>query len=198
MSAMVGIIRGVFATAVPMTNGGGFETAPEAALHLTLDGIPGDRHAGPTRPAGPREPWLPKGLTLRNDRQLSALSVEDLGAIAAALGIPDAPAELVGANLLLEGIAGLSRLPAGAHLAIGGAWAGKGKFDGAAVLRVEAYNRPCRGPGRKLAARYGRPELELAFPTAAKSLRGLVLSVAAPGVVRPGDAVVVVPPIVAG
>ncbi|MGL4441214.1 MAG: MOSC domain-containing protein, partial [Bosea sp. (in: a-proteobacteria)] len=74
---------------------------------------------------------------------------------------------------------------------------GIGKFDGKALLRVEAYNKPCRGPGRKLAAAYGRPELEFAFVKVAASLRGLVLSVALPGVIRAGDAVVVMEPLTA-
>jgi MOSC domain-containing protein YiiM len=137
---------------------------------------------------------MPKGLAIRNDRQLSALAAEELREIAASLGVASAAPELVGANILVEGVAGFSRLAPGSHLAIGGDWAGKGKFDGEVILRAEAYNHPCRGPGRKLAAAHGDPALEFAFVKAARSLRGLVLSVAAPGVMRVGDAVVIVPP----
>lgn len=191
MSFASGVVRGVYAAideAEP-----DFVTAPFDRLDLTIDGVTGDRHAGPLRASGAREPWLPRGTMLRNDRQLSALSVEDLGAIATALDIHEADPRLIGANLVIEGLPDFSRIPAGSFLAIGGSWEGKGRFDGTAILQVSAYNHPCRGPGRKLAAAHGRPDLECAFPKAARSLRGLVLGVSLPGCVRVGDAVVLVP-----
>ncbi|MCU0886032.1 MAG: MOSC domain-containing protein [Beijerinckiaceae bacterium] len=192
-----GSIVSVHSTVSPAGVSDSFVTAPLPELALDATGIPGDRHAGSTRAAGPREPWLPKGLSLRNDRQLSALSQEELALIAAGLKLPALDPGLIGANLVTQGIADLSRLPPGSHLAIGGNWSGQGRFDGHTLLRVEAYNRPCRGPGRKLAAAHGRPDLEFAFVTVARSLRGLVLSVAHPGVIRPGDAVVVIAPLLA-
>jgi MOSC domain-containing protein YiiM len=190
-----GVVHAVFAAPAATDS---FVTVSAGVLMLDLGGIPGDRHYGPTRPAGPREPWMPKGLPLRNDRQLSALSVEELALIAEAMGIAHTAPELVGANLVIAGIANFSRIAPGSHLAIGGAWGGKGKFDGEVILKVEAYNRPCRGPGRKLAAAHGRADLEFAFPKAAAALRGLVLSVMTPGTIRTGDAVVVIDPLVAG
>jgi hypothetical protein len=194
MTVLIGRVTGLY---VASDAAQGFVTAPVGALALTLDGIADDRHGGRTRPAGPREPWMPRGLALRNDRQLSALSKEDLSAVAAGLQLDGVRPELIGANLIVEGIDGFSRIAAGSHLAIGGAWGGKGQFDGEVILKAEAYNRPCRGPGRKLAAAHGRPELEFGFVSGAKSLRGLVLSVSAAGTVRLGDAVVVVPPVTA-
>jgi len=104
--------------------------------------------------------------------------------------------EWIGGNLLIDDIAGFSALAPGSRLAIGGTWAGKGRFDGTAVLRVEAYNLPCRRAGRSLASIVGRPELEFAFVKQAAVLRGLVLSVDLAGVIAPGDAVVVVAPVV--
>jgi hypothetical protein len=197
MSIKTGRIVGVYTSTDPMGGPGSFVTHPLPELALGLDGIPGDRHGGLTRPSTAREPWLARGTMLRNDRQLSVLSVEELALIAAGLGITEATPELVGANLLIEGMADLSRIAPGALLAIGGSWVGQGKFDGHALLRVEAYNKPCRGPGRKLAAAFGRPELEFAFPKVAASLRGLVLSVAMPGVIRAGDVVLVIDPLTA-
>jgi hypothetical protein len=192
-----GTIVSVHSTVSSAAGADSFVTAPHQELSLDRAGIAGDRHAGATRAAGPREPWLPRGMSLRNDRQLSVLSREELARIATGLGLAALDPGLIGANLVTEGIADLSRLPPGAHLAIGGNWGGQGRFDGHTLLRVEAYNRPCRGPGRKLAAAYGNPDLEFAFVTVARSLRGLVLSVAHPGVIRPGDAVVVIPPLLA-
>jgi hypothetical protein len=192
MSFAVGTVRGVYIAA-----GDDFVTAPRGEIALAPEGIPGDRHATALRPATARDPWLPRGLQLRNDRQISMLSVEDLAQIAAALDLAQVAPELVGANIVVEGLDRFSRIPAGAHLAFGGAWGGQGRFDGAAILKAEAYNHPCRGPGRRLAAAYARPDLEFAFPKAARSLRGLVLSVSLAGVIRAGDQVVVVPPAVA-
>ncbi len=180
---------------------GSFETSVVASLALELSGIAGDRHQGMTRLSGPREPWLPRGLTLRNDRQISAVSAEDMAELALGLDLgtvpPERMAALLGANLLVSGLEAFSHILPGSHLAIGGSWAGSGQFDGTAILNVEAYNMPCRGPGRKLAAAFSQPALEFAFMRKAAGLRGLVLSVACPGQIGPGDAVVVIAPIVA-
>jgi hypothetical protein len=197
MSLQEGVVAGVYSTMLEQTGRGDFVTHAVPELVLDLQGIVGNRHHGPLRAAGPREPWLPKGALIRNDRQLSILSVEELALIAAGLALPQSAPELIGANLVVEGIAALSRIAPGSHLAFGGIWGGRGKFDGGAVLRVEAYNRPCRGPGRKLAEAHARPELEFDFVKAAASLRGLVLSVTHPGMIRPGDAVIVVGPLTA-
>ncbi|MGL5362033.1 MAG: MOSC domain-containing protein [Bosea sp. (in: a-proteobacteria)] len=169
-------------------------TSPVDALDLNADGIAGDRHVGLRRRAGPREPWLPRGLDIHNDRQLTAVSIQELANIAAALDLPEIRPEWLGANLLIEGLADFSRIAAGSRLAVGGQWAGKGIFDGQATLRVSGYNFPCRGPGHMIAQAYDKPELEFAFVKAAASLRGLILFVDHPGRIAPGDAVVVIEP----
>ncbi len=192
----VGVVRGTYVSNSSIREGGSFVSAPVEEIAFIYEGIAGARHAGLRREANAREPWLPRGMELRNDRQVSALSVEDLGKIAETLGLPEVSPELLGANLLIEGVPDFSHLAIGSHLAFG--WDGEGKFGGTAILKVEAYNKPCRGPGRKLAAAFGRPELEFAFVKAAKHLRGLVFSVSREGVVRAGDAVAVVPAVVNG
>lgn len=164
-------------------------------LSLDHTGILGDIHAGATRRSGPREPWLPRGRVLRNDRQLSALCPDELAEIAARLDLAALPPEWLGGNLLIEGLASLSRIAPGSRIAFGGSWAGTGRFDGGAVLRVEAYNLPCRRAGAAVAAATGRPDLQLRFVKAAAGLRGLVLSVDLAGPIVPGDAVVVLAPV---
>jgi hypothetical protein len=188
-----GTVLGCYSATGPRS--GGFVTARVPALALDRSGIAGDRHAGLTRAAGPREPWLRRGLELSNDRQLSVLSQDELAVVAGGLGLGRLAPELLGANLLLGGVQEMSRLPPGAVIACGGQWAGRGQFDGTALLRVEAYNRPCRATGRQIAAAHGKPDLEFAFVKVAASLRGLVLSVVHPGVITPGDAVVVIAPL---
>jgi hypothetical protein len=192
-----GVVAGVFSAAGPASRPYHFTTTAVLSLDIDLAGIVGDLHAGPTRASGAREPWLPRGTVLRNDRQISALCPVELAEIASRLGIFELRPEWIGGNLLVSGLATLSRIASGSRLAIGGAWAGKGRFDGGAVLRVEGYNKPCRQAGRAIAAALGRPDLEFAFVKTAASLRGLVLSVDVAGRVMPGDPVVVIPPVVA-
>jgi len=173
-----------------------FATAPASHLDLDHHGIPGDLHHGSLRRAGAREPWLKRGTVLRNDRQLSALCTTELARTAEALGIAALPPEWIGGNLLIDGLPAFSQIAPGSRLTIGGGWGGKGRFDGSAVLRVEAYNAPCRLAGRAVATAMGKPGLEFAFVKAAAGLRGLVLSIDLPGRIAPGDAVVLLAPIV--
>lgn len=189
-----GKLAAVLQTAPADRSGAAFLTTPTCYLDLDHHGIPGSRHHGALRRAGAREPWLPRGTLLRNDRQLSALCPDELAEIAAALAIEALLPQWLGGNLVVEGVPGFSRIAPGCRFAIGGTWGGKGRFDGTAVLRVEAYNAPCRLSGRVIAAANGRPELEFAFVKAAARLRGLVLSVDLPGPVAPGDMVVVLKP----
>lgn len=167
---------------------------------LTVDhgGVVGDVHAGATRRSGAREPWLARGTVLRNDRQISALCPAELAEVARRLAIPELRPEWIGANLLIAGLEHFSGVAPGSRLAFGGCWGGKGRFDGGAVLRVEAYNKPCRQSGRSIATAAGRPELELAFVAAAANLRGLVLSVDVAGPIARGDAVIVLAPVAPG
>jgi MOSC domain len=194
MNHVIGLVAGTYSSSAPLAVSSGFDSHSVAELALTFDGFPGDRHCGATRRSGPREPWLARGTWVRNDRQLSIVSAEELAILALALEIPHIDAGLIGANLLVTGLTHLSQIAPGSHLAFGGIWGGRRTFDGGAVLRVEAYNQPCRKPGRKLAAAFARPALEFSFVKQAAALRGLVLSVAHPGRIVPGDSVVVISP----
>mgnify|MGYP001444974859 CR=1 FL=1 len=157
-----------------------FETAPVERLDLALTGIEADRHAGFVRSSTGREPWYRRGTPVRNDRQLSILSREEMAIVAARLGLDELLGGWVGANLLLEGIPSLSFLPRGTRLFV----------EDAAVIQVEAPNAPCRIAGRNIAKHTGRQELELGFPREAMHLRGVVASVERAGAVHPGDRVV--------
>jgi hypothetical protein len=151
-----------------------------------LDGFVGDRHKSYTR-----EAWAgdkqEKGTIRRNERQWSAVSVEELAEIGQSMGLKEPlSAEHVGANLCLQGIPDLSRLPKGTLL----------KFPSGAELAVEEYNPPCHDMGKKLAGRYtatsGTPLSTTAFSKAAKLNRGLVGVIEAAGVINAGDEVTVV------
>ena len=65
-----------------------FVTSAVDELPLVFEGIPGDVHAGHTRKSGAREPWYPRGTEMRNERQLSILSVEEMRLVARRLIFP--------------------------------------------------------------------------------------------------------------
>ncbi len=146
----------------------------------TLEGFSGDRHAGMTRPSDGRTPHYPRGTTIRNDRQVSIISVEEMEIVAERMGLPEIRPEWLGANLLLAGIPRLTQLPPTTRLF----------FQQGAVLYVSGENNPCVHPGRVIqAAHPGREDLAAAFTKAAMHLRGLVAVVEKPGIIARGDSV---------
>lgn len=167
------------ALAVLTPAGEGFRTKPVKALDLTFEGIAGDSHAGWTRAADARTPWYQRGTDIRNVRQISLVSVEDLAAIAEALDVPTIAAAWIGANVVVQGLENFSYLPAGTLLF----------FGEACVLRIEEQNAPCRQAGRAVQERYPDVEgLETGFVKAAKGKRGVVASVDRVGLARAGEA----------
>jgi len=146
-----------------------------------FEGLAGEKHSGFTRPADSRTPYYTRGTPIRNDRQISILSAEEMQQAAANLGIPQIQPEWIGANLLLSGIPRLSKLPPNTRLV----------FESGAVLLVTAENHPCKLAGRTIAAQIGRTELGELYPKAAAGLRGVVAVVELPGLIREGDAVTV-------
>jgi len=156
-----------------------------ASIQVELDGIVGDRHHSFERSAfeGDKQP---EGTIRRNERQWSAVSVEELADIQAAMDLSEPPtATCLGANLCFSGIAELSRLPKGTVL----------KFPSGAELIVEEYNPPCRYMGEKVASLYttnsGEPLSSTAFSKASKLTRGVVGAVEVAGTISAGDDVIV-------
>jgi hypothetical protein len=162
---------------------GGTETTPVAKLELALDGAMGERHAGFTRRAGPREPWYRRGTEIRSGRQLSVVSTEELWEIGHAMGLPAIEAGWIGANLVISGVPRLSFLPPGTRMI----------FEGGATIVVEGQNAPCRIAGRAIARHTERPGDERSFPKVAKRLRGLVATVERAGPASPGPVAIALP-----
>jgi hypothetical protein len=159
---------------------GTFVSEPLELLTLTYEGIPGDRHAGLYRESGPREPWYPRGTPMRNERQLSILSSEEMADVATDLAIPELKPEWIGGNILLSGVLQLSQLPPRTLL----------MFPSGATVRIDGDNGPCKKSGASIAANMpGRPDLEFGFVKAAKRKRGLLGWVEREGEVRAGDVV---------
>jgi len=157
----------------------------QATIEVALDGVVGDRHRSYDRATWPGDKQ-PEGTTRRNERQWSAVSVEELAEIRDAMKLAEPlVAASVGANLCLSGVRELSRLPKGTLL----------KFPSGAELAVEEYNPPCHDMGKKLASihttRSGEPLSSTAFSKAAKLNRGVVGVVEVTGTISAGDAVTV-------
>lgn len=146
---------------------------------VVFGGFEGDKHAGWTRRADARVPWYPRGTIIRNERQVSIVSSEELARIALALGVSEVKAEWLGANLELSGVPALTLLAPRTRLV----------FSSGAVLTVEGENMPCRGPGRAIQQALGIRGIESRFSKAALHLRGIVATVELPGDIAEGDAV---------
>jgi len=185
---MTSVMKKIKATVVSVHAGSNEDLSKEAhdSIVAELDGFARDRHKSYTRKtwAGDKQE---QGTIRRNERQWSAVSVEELADIGQAMDLKESlSAERVGANLCLKGVADLSRLPKGTLL----------KFPSGAELLVEEYNPPCHDMGKKLAGCYttksGVPLSTTAFSKAAKLKRGVVGVIEAAGVINAGDEITIV------
>lgn len=177
----------LYATVVSVHAGSNDDLSKEEheTIQVELDGIVGDRHRSISR-----ETWAgdkqPQGTVRRNERQWSAMSVEELTDIQEAMDLNEPlTAARLGANLCLSGVRQLSRLPKGTVL----------KFPSGAELVVEEYNPPCHDMGKQLAdeftTRSGVALSSTAFSQAAKLTRGVVGVVEVAGSISRGDEVIV-------
>ncbi|HMO09085.1 MAG TPA: sulfurase [Paracoccaceae bacterium] len=154
-------------------------SAPRDSLRLTFAGPEGEAHSGLTRPSCSRVlGQYPRNTTIRNTRQLSVLSAEDLVAIAADMGLPALDPALVGATLVLRGIPDLTLLPPSSRLIA----------DGGASIVVDMENRPCTLPARPIEGAH--PGHGARFKPAAKGRRGITAWVEREGTLRLGERIV--------
>jgi MOSC domain-containing protein YiiM len=159
--------------------------AEQPGIQVELDGVVGDRHRSYDRSAwqGDKQP---EGSVRRNERQWSAVSVEELLEIQEAMDLCEPlSATILGTNLCLSGVRQLSRLPKGTIL----------RFPSGAELMVEEFNPPCHDMGKKLASMHttnsGEPLSSTAFSKAAKLNRGVVGVVEVAGAINAGDEVTI-------
>lgn len=180
-------VKGVV-TRILAANGSDFVSQTVDELVVDYEGIKGDFHAGITRKSGGREPWYQRGTQMRNERQISILSVEELEKISASMGVDKVDAGWIGANLVLQNIPNMSYLPPRTLLF----------FEGGVTLRIDGYNAPCRLAGGSVARHVGvdategdftKTDMALNFKSASNMKRGLVAWVEVPGIIKTGETV---------
>jgi hypothetical protein len=157
----------------------GLESVARESLTLSFSGAEGEAHSGLTRPACERVSMLYNaGTDIRNVRQLSVLSAEDLTLIARDMGIDHLDPTLVGATMVIEGIPDLSHLPPSSRL--------QGAHG--ATLVVDMFNPPCNWPAKPIDRRHDG--FGKAFKPAAKGRRGVTAWVEREGAFQLGEAIV--------
>ena len=163
---------------------GGLEKQWVPEAHFLFSGMEGDCHAGMTRTSDSRMlKQYKRNTEVRNSRQVSILSLEELAEVAERMGIPAVKPEWVGANMVIRGIPDLTLLPPSTRL----------QFPSGAMIVVDAENHPCRYPADIIAKHH--PEARKGFVSAAMHKRGVVGWVEAEGVVCKGDAITIwIPP----
>lgn len=151
---------------------------PQASVFAGFAGVEGEVHGGLTRPSCSRVlAQYSRGTTIRNTRQFSILSDEELTQIAERMGLPALSPHLLGASMILRGIPDFSHVPPGSRL----------QAESGATLVVDLENRPCTLPAKGIEAVH--PGFGAAFKPAAKGRRGVVAWVEREGLLSVGDAV---------
>ncbi|WP_298972182.1 MOSC domain-containing protein [uncultured Roseobacter sp.] len=148
------------------------------SAELTFAGIEGECHGGLTRPSCVRtKAQYPKGTEIRNVRQLSVLSAEELALIASEMGLDEMNPAWMGASMVIEGIPDFSHVPPSSRLQV----------PSGASITIDMENRPCIYPGREIEK--DRPGFGPAFKPAAKNRRGVTAWVEREGSIAVGDTV---------
>ncbi|MGI1662989.1 MOSC domain-containing protein [Palleronia sp. KMU-117] len=145
-------------------------------VFASFAGVEGEEHAGLTRPACSRvRAQHPRDTVIRNVRQFSVVSAEDLAAVAAKMGIDAIDPGWVGASLVIEGIPDFTHVPPASRL----------QGPDGVTLVVDMENRPCHLPAKVIdedAPGHGK-----AFKGAAAGRRGVTAWVEREGWLRLGE-----------
>lgn len=149
---------------------------PLQTMDLGFDGPSGESHGGSIRLSCSRVLDLyPRNTPIRNTRQMSILSVEELDLIAADMGLPGLDPGLLGASMVLRGLPDFTHLPPSSRLLA----------ESGACVTVDMENRPCVLPARPIEE--AQAGFGARFKSAAANRRGVTAWVEAEGRVAIGD-----------
>jgi len=155
----------------------GLRAEPQDAIAAGFAGPEGEAHGGLVRPACSRvAAQHPPGTPIRNVRQFSILSAEELAATAAAMGLARLDPAWLGASMVVAGLPDFSHLPPSSRL----------QNAAGTTLVVDMQNRPCHLPAREIDA--DAPGHGQAYRRAARGRRGVTAWVEREGPLALGDA----------
>lgn len=151
-------------------------SASVAQMELTFAGYDAEFHAGLSRPSCSRViQQYERDTPIKNARQLSIVSKEELALIAADMGLQELEPRLIGASLMIEGIPDWSHVPPSSRLIA--------ENDGPGLV-IDMENRPCHLPAPFIGAE--NPGLGKSFKANAKGRRGVTAAVEKEGVLTLG------------
>lgn len=155
---------------------GSLRAEPVDRLELGFAGDSGARHEGTERKSCSRVMNLyPRGTKIRNVRQLTILSAEEMAEIGAAIGVEALDPGLLGASVVLSGIPDFTHVPPSSRL----------QAPSGLTITVDMENRPCQFPAREIEADHeGHGK---GFIEAARGRRGVTAWVERPGALALGD-----------
>lgn len=154
-------------------------TATDSAV-LSYAGIDGESHSGLTRESCVRvKGQYKEGTEIRNTRQLSIVSTEELATIATLMGISTIEPSWLGASMCVSGIPDFTMLPPSTRLI----------FSGGVSLVIDMENEPCEYPA-KVISKY-HPDEGKFFVKHAFGKRGVTAWVEKPGVIDTQESVAV-------
>lgn len=149
---------------------------PLQEVMATYAGVSGEAHAGLTRPSCSRvTTQYPRGTEIRNVRQFSIVSAEELALIRTKMGIDRFDPAWIGASMVLKGIPDFTLIPPSSRL--------QGQIG--TTLVVDMENQPCHLPARVIDEDV--PGFGRGFKAAAKGRRGVTAWVEREGPLRVGD-----------
>lgn len=145
-------------------------------MDLGFHGLSGARHEGENRPSCVRVKGLyDEGTEIRNVRQLTILSAEELDTIAKDMDLKQLDPCLAGVNIVLSGIPDFTHVPPNSRL----------QGPSGATLTIDMENLPCVYPAREIET--DAPGHGEAFLKAAHGRRGVTAWVERPGKLKVGD-----------
>ena len=151
-------------------------SAPQTEIKATYAGQEGAVHSGLTRPSCVRVREMhDEGTEIRNVRQFSVVSAEELALIASDLGLERIEPEWLGASIVIDGMDDFSHVPPSSRLQ---------NQDGTTIV-IDMQNFPCGYPGREIEKDH--PGHGRKFAKVAEGRRGVTAWVEREGMLRVGD-----------
>ena len=154
----------------------GLRSTSARSLSLGFSEPAGETHAGLTRPSCSRVlSQYERGTEIRNVRQLSLVSEEELSAIADEMGIAQFDPSWIGSSVVLRGIPDFSHIPPSSRL----------QNDAGTTLTIDMQNRSCHLPVAEI--KVDHPKEAKGFKAAAWGRRGVTAWVEREGQLSVGD-----------